>query len=827
MCKRIILTAKLVFLSGLILLLAAINGCTHKESSANLQVEFTGGYGQLEVGGPFAGIEFHKSRPLPSRISFYYPVANSIDLSTDYWKRFESLPLDFILTAGDHSDSLGKIAYDYTYTPYQAEFKNVESNLEINFSYNFCEDLPIVVLKIKIRNISNKSSDIELQTHLDPVIHTSHTYSIINPGQLSYNDDSSIATASFADRAADSSLLFIVNSGLMPVKSDNPQGEKVAFTYRNRLAAQGELEIIQLIGMCRINEQDIIIEKVQRDWQKSIKKYEKRVLDYVFNTAYFEINDPVIMQTIQWSKALIASNRHYLDGIIVPMPCPAEYNFFFTHDLLLTGLGAVNYDADYVKKGFLYLKSLTKEDSILAHARYWKDDHYQIEFCNSDNWNHLWFIILASSYLKHSSDEETIRSIFPILKKSLQMMLQNKGENDLMYAKRPDWWDAGNIYGARSYISILMYKALADYVFIADKLNLEGGKLAGYLQLSEKIKSTLVEKLWDEKAGYLLNMIDETKIDRHYYAGSILAVYYNLLDEEKSDKLLETVRKKLLEEKIGVRNAMPPDFHKLGAEYHFQGLEVGLPFVYFNGGVWPHNNIWYVLSLIANNNIEQAKSALKKYMTLNGIMNSPNGIPSFYEYRNTDSSSARYGEIDKPTFLWAGGFFLQAMYQLSGLRENSYNISFSPDLAQGLENTEYDLLLFGGLSRVKFRGEGNFFKEIKLDGKIQNSAIMLSSVGHIDLERGDPERPYLAQANCKIYQVEYDSPNKTLTIGLSGQKQQKAALKIVSPRKLLFLKLNEIPATEVIEEEVVKGVFVYTIARKLEQVDNDLSLTFK
>src|SRR5437870_13328446 len=49
-------------------------------------------YGQVEVGGRYVGAEFHRSRPLPSRISFYYPVANSIDLSTDYLRRDESLP---------------------------------------------------------------------------------------------------------------------------------------------------------------------------------------------------------------------------------------------------------------------------------------------------------------------------------------------------------------------------------------------------------------------------------------------------------------------------------------------------------------------------------------------------------------------------------------------------------------------------------------------------------------------------------------------------------------------------------------------------------------
>src|SRR3972149_10409642 len=43
--------------------------------------------GQIEVGGPYVGIEIHNSFPMLNRISFYYPVANSIDISEDYWTR--------------------------------------------------------------------------------------------------------------------------------------------------------------------------------------------------------------------------------------------------------------------------------------------------------------------------------------------------------------------------------------------------------------------------------------------------------------------------------------------------------------------------------------------------------------------------------------------------------------------------------------------------------------------------------------------------------------------------------------------------------------------
>jgi hypothetical protein len=74
------------FLTGLISGFAG-EGNAHIQPDSTIAVAFHGGYGSIEVGGPYAGFESHHSRPLPSRISFYAPVANSMDLSTDYWRR--------------------------------------------------------------------------------------------------------------------------------------------------------------------------------------------------------------------------------------------------------------------------------------------------------------------------------------------------------------------------------------------------------------------------------------------------------------------------------------------------------------------------------------------------------------------------------------------------------------------------------------------------------------------------------------------------------------------------------------------------------------------
>ena len=46
-------------------------------------------------------------------------------------------------------------------------------------------------------------------------------------------------------------------------------------------------------------------------------------------------------------------------------------------------------------------------------------------------------------------------------------------------------------------------------------------------------------------------------------------------------------------------------------------------------------------------------------MTLDGIINSPNGQPAMYEYRDSNFNNPKeYGKIDKPQFMWAAGLVL-------------------------------------------------------------------------------------------------------------------------------------------------------------------------
>jgi len=815
-----------------VLLSVLLFSCSGINSNFNeLDVNFNGHYGQIEIGGKFVGAEFHQSRPLPSRISFYYPVANSIVSNADYWQRHKSFILTVLLKTDGITDTIGSMPYSYRYAPYRVKFENVQKNFNVTFSYDVCEDIPVLVLRLRLKNISADISNVNIETSLKTSLRTSHSFRQKNKALVRYLKNNMYATATYNDIETDSSVVFIANAGEIPVNQfksteQNITDPVIQFSYVKNLESGEEFEITQLVGMCKSKESVRVIDQALMHWQKSLNKNQDRILNLVQKQSYFSIDDSVLMQTMYWSKAVLASNIHYINGHYLPMPCPAEYNFFFTHDYLLTSLGAVNYDLDYVKNGLHFLRSLSQEDSILAHAYYWKDSKFATEYCASDNWNNMWVIIVACSYLKHSGDYKTLELLFPILKKSLVMMQHSKGDDDLMYAKRPDWWDIGNVYGARVYNTALAYKALQDYVYILSELNKTSEPLHEYINLAARMKKQFVDTFWDKKSGYLMNMLDRRSIDTHYYSGSLVSIFFGLLDAEKEARLLETAENILLDTNIGIRNAMPPDFHELISAYQFNGMEAGEPYIYFNGAVWPQGNIWYALGLLSNNQLRKARDVLKKYLTLRGVENSPNGQPSFYEYRITNPQSPRYGEIDKPTFLWAGGWYLYTLYRLAGLRENSSTIFFHPELPDGFDNAEYDMTLYGKLCRIKWRGDGTYFQQIRIDGLDQYSAVISSPASEICFIRGEPETPYLAESTCQINKVVFQKMNMNLSVDFTYMANQYVFLRFVSPVKLKHIDLNGSYYSGIVNEQLIEGIYTYVMKFETTQTNNKISLYF-
>ncbi|MBI3587061.1 MAG: hypothetical protein HY088_08035 [Ignavibacteriales bacterium] len=826
-----------------------------------LSFSFSKGYGQVEVGGRFAGLEFHNSRPLPSRISFFYPVANSIDLSKDYWRRAESRPMAIGLKiGGGERHWIGDEPWEYTLSPHTVSFRKRDSVIEHELTYEFCLTQPAFVVTYTLRNLLNSELPLEVYTHLIPDLRTCQTYARKDSAWTDYNGTTNALIAYFDDPETNRATVFVQNVGAMPslwtssAAEINPQnngtsewlssgGERwkntllpqsgkgksvAAFMYRQVVKPLGLIKIVQVIGSCRPQEVQALLAMLQSSCSQEVVRYDDFVRRKTERIDAFHTGDSRLDRSAVWARGILAANAHYLDGAIVPMPCPAEYNFFFTHDMLLTDLAAVNFDLDRVKKDLLYLAAHAKEQ-IIPHAYYWKDDGFKTEYCAPDNWNHLWFILVAAGYLRHSLDDSTALSLYPLVTKSVDALLTQHKKDDLMYAKHPDWWDIGNREGPRAYLTILTIRALREYLFFSSYVGKRSSKLLSLEQLADRMQSALTAKLWDEEASYLINFNQEDQ-DKHFYAGSLLAPVYNVLDQARSRRLVETASRELVDNRIGVRTVAPADFHQDSVITYFKlvGKEGGDAYVYINGGVWTHSTAWYILALQSIGKLDKAVDFFKRTMTLDGIAQSPLGQPAMYEYRFADLFSPEHGKVDKPSFLWAAGFYLNVLYKLFAVEENEWNIS-APAVKPALYDSIRYTLSFGSTKEVIIDGKGTKFSSLTFDGKAIPSRVLPLNTANAKQGRvqfGTPPDPYLDQINAIVNAVQYEADKHVLHCTVSSFEGHRVKVSVVAKSKVKRIEVNGNPVLEIDHAAHGGGTFRSSITFAGSDVVQKLSFFF-
>ncbi len=827
-----------------------------------LSVSFNGN-AKVSVGSPYVGVEFHHSSIVPQRISFYYPVANSIDLSTDYWYRDTTFIMALGLQIGNGSRQwLGLKPYEYNLTPYKVSFHKEDSLKSVKVTYQFCKDKPAMVITYEITNLSKNSEEYRFYTHLETSLKTCHTYALKDKAATSFDKNGSTIYADFNDIGTQYASVFVANAGETPesynttgdlnnsrkpagdywyehgsplpekvLDKDNPGIPAAEFMYKKNLAPNGTLKVVQIVGSSKIDEAGGIVDYLLKNYKKEVNDYENYALKKSFDDGKFHTGIKSIDHSAQWSKAILAANKHYIDGDIIPMPCPAEYNFYFTHDVLLTDLAAVNFDLPRVKHDLKFVAAHSSADKVIPHAFYWKDSAYVTEYADADNWNNFWVIITTASYLRHSNDTSFANFMYPYLTKSLENALHTKKADDVMWSYRPDWWDIGNNFGPRAYMTILAIKSLREYNYISTVLGKNPQTLLENDKLADKMESKLIPVFWSVKYNYLMSYFNDGKIDPHYYIGSLLAADYDMLDKQHTDLLLQTTKDKLLDPKVGVYTAFPMDFLKFKKKLGY-GDEVGKPYYYFNGGIWPQDNSWYASALAANGNKKEAFDFINRTMTLEGIMNGPNGQPAMYEVRNADKNNpAVYGSVDKPQFMWAGGWYLYSVYHLFGINENDWNISFSPYLAPGQTSTEFSLNAYGENLLVKVTGSGKYIRSIKYGDSAYPSAVIpssLSKVKNVNIMLGEPDLPYLKRTNSALIGCSYNGAMRSLKTVLSAFPGHNNSAVLISTSEPASVTVDGKPvSSESVSVEKTGNVFSTTVKFEQKKKDTDLTIVFK
>lgn len=271
---------------------------------------------------------------------------------------------------------------------------------------------------------------------------------------------------------------------------------------------------------------------------------------------------------------------------------------------------------------------------------------------------------------------------------------------------------------------------------------------------------------------------------------------------------------------------MPADFLDHIELYRFNGPEVGAPYRYMNGGVWPQGIAWYALGLLSAGELDSAKAVLRRYLTLDGIAQSPNGQPALFEYRNADYSAPDYGQIDKTTFLWAGGWYLYVLYHLAGVRENEWNLWFDSKLPSGFADVTYDLVIHGRRSLVTWSGDGPFFRSITVDGTRVHTAVPIGQADQIALQRGLPDEPYLARATSIVDHVDYDASAQNLSLTLRGLRGQRVEAEIVSKAPPKAARIDGRNATDVLHVGEDSGAYVTLISWMTEREDVTVTIRF-
>jgi hypothetical protein len=744
--------------------------------------EFGGLYGQVEVGGPYAGAEFHGSRPLPSRISLYEPAANSLDMSRDYWKRGESAPfLVGVRINGGPARHVGLEPWAYTLSPHRVRFHSDDSALRWTSTYEFLHTFPGLVWTLSCENRTGDPVGLEIYLQCRTVLRTCQTFAWLDSAWTEYDAAGGSLAVHFDQPASRQATVVLENLGALPegwtsdaadlgpdslnprwfTAGGNPGGHTLArekqgspvaaFLYRKTIAPSGRFTVRLAIFSSTLARWKPVAKALRTRWEGDIAGYDALVRRQLLLAP--RTGDASVDRTADWACALLAVNAHSLEGRIVPMPCPAEYNFFFTHDLLLTDLSAVWFDAARVKRDLGAVASWA-ERGIIPHARYWRDDGFKTELCTPDNWNHLWFIETVARYLHHTGDTATVVRLLPLVKTSLEQVLTQCHSDSLMYAFRPDWWDIGRREGPRSYITVLAIRALRDYLFLCSFMHRDLSRLPGYELLADGMERALNARLWEGGAGYLMNANGDDP-DSHFYMGSLMGAVYGEIPADRASVLLATARRVLVDERLGVRNVMPPDFNtdSVRAYFRFPTNEAGDPYFYANGGVWPHANAWYAQGLVVTGRSAEALRFFKAVMTLDGVSASPLGQPAFYEYRYADTSSSGYGAIDKPSFLWAGGMYLGTLYALMGFRETEWNIGCGDGQTAGVFESAAARVEFGPAKSVSLSGTGAHSVGIIAGALHAPTGVFpldcMKSSGW-SIRRGGPGAAYLAEVNAIV-----------------------------------------------------------------------------
>lgn len=309
----------------------------------------------------------------------------------------------------------------------------------------------------------------------------------------------------------------------------------------------------------------------------------------------------------------------YFKAIEVLEKCADERGFYaaypgykgvWARDSSIMSLGASLLGDKFKKNIESSLNLLAKyqpEDGQIPNAVMFDVSPPRADFKSIDS--SLWFIIAHYNYSKRFKDKKLLNKHKKQIKKAFTWLCYRDTGEDGLLEQQPtsDWQDAfPHRYGYTINTQALYFNVL---------------NLLGEKKEARKIKKAVNEnddlKLWNGKFYLPWRWKNHNKY--HEWGewfdslGNILAILFDLADDEQADKILNFIHKEKIDKPYPVRVIHPPILKgSKDWQDYFEDAESRTPYHYSNGGIWKFIGGFYILALLKRKRFAEAERQLKK-----------------------------------------------------------------------------------------------------------------------------------------------------------------------------------------------------------------------
>ncbi len=289
----------------------------------------------------------------------------------------------------------------------------------------------------------------------------------------------------------------------------------------------------------------------------------------------------------------------------------------------------------------------------------------------------LWYPIALLNYFRATDDKNFLSEHIKKIEKSISWLFCLDVNNDFLIETNEgsDWMDLLLRSGRVLYDNVLFYASLKA----CDKIRSVLGLNEKYEKIAEKVKNNINLFFWPEEKNLekVRKKFGFTGIEKdfeialrdgekdYYFAeigfrrydprcdvyANLLALIFEIPDEEKKKKILEHFKRIRVEDPYPVKVLFPPiyenDFFR---PFYFRETE--LPYLqrpgnYHNGGIWPFVGGFYVC-------FNKSKKTLKKLAELNKFSN-------FCEWISLDCKT-----MGSKNQSWSAAMFILAYQVIKG-----------------------------------------------------------------------------------------------------------------------------------------------------------------